>query len=207
MKPKLLTPSTDKTGWKSGRLTVLKFSRYVDNPGVKTRTALWLCQCECGNMIEVRNCNLNSKATKSCGCMLVEHIKAVGQAKISDKSSFKHLYNGYKREALKMNREFKLNEDEFRKLTSSDCHYCGIGPSKEIKGNGKKIFKGGSYKYNGVDRFDNNKGYEMNNCVPCCWKCNNAKNNMSISEFKEWINKIYNYYIQFHPTIKAPLSN
>jgi hypothetical protein len=106
-----------------------------------------------------------------------------------------------------MNREFKLNEDEFRKLTSSNCHYCVIEPSKEIKGNGSKIFKGGSYKYNGVDRFDNSKGYELNNCVPCCWKCNNAKNNMNIFEFKEWINKIYTHYIQSHPSIKAPLSN
>ena len=59
MKPKLLNPSTDKTGWKSGRLKVLKFSKYIDNPGVKTRTAMWLCQCECGNITEVRNSNLN----------------------------------------------------------------------------------------------------------------------------------------------------
>jgi len=81
-----------------------------------------------------------------------------------------------------------------------------IDQEERVKGNGKKIFKGGSYKYNGVDRFNNNKGYELDNCVPCCWKCNNAKNNMNISEFKEWIYRIYTYYYQ-SPSIKAPLSN
>lgn len=195
MEKKRLTPKKDRTGETYGKLTVLKFSKYVGESELKTRTSLWLCECECGNTIEVRNSNLTSSSTKSCGCLLKEHNKKLGLSRISDNSSFKHLYNEYKRNALKNNRVFKLTEEEFKYLTSSNCHYCGIGPSKEIIGNGSKIFKGGSYKYNGIDRFNNELGYEKENSVPCCWKCNNAKKDMGVLEFKKWIEQIYKFYI------------
>lgn len=31
------------------------------------------------------------------------------------------------------------------------------------------------YTYNGVDRLDSSMGYTPDNCVPCCWECNNMK--------------------------------
>lgn len=42
------------------------------------------------------------------------------------------------------------------------------------------------YIYSGIDRVDNNKGYEDNNVVACCWKCNNAKAQQTKDEFLMW---------------------
>jgi hypothetical protein len=51
----------------------------------------------------------------------------------------------------------------------------------------------GNYKYNGLDRVDNNRGYEKDNIVPCCETCNKAKLQMSLGEFLNWIKRVYNY--------------
>jgi len=121
MKPKLLKPSTDKTGWISGRLTVLKFSKYIDNPGVKTRTALWLCQCECGNTIEVRNSNLNSKATKSCGCIRSEYMSNKnykhGQCKTS-------AYKSAMSRLMHMKRKYRL--PKWADIESKPVAFCTL---------------------------------------------------------------------------------
>lgn len=62
-------------------------------------------------------------------------------------------------------------------LISSPCYYCG-----QILEN-----------FNGIDRVDSSKEYTKDNCVSCCKYCNWAKNDLSISEFKNHINKINNY--------------
>lgn len=46
---------------------------------------------------------------------------------------------------------------------------------------------------NGIDRVDNSKGYTSDNCVPCCWACNNAKKNNSSSEFLAWVDGVYTF--------------
>ena len=66
----------DLTGQQFGFLTVLKQSRNKDNKGgIK-----WLCQCECGNIVEVSSSNLRRKkeGTVSCGCK-----KSKGEHKIA----------------------------------------------------------------------------------------------------------------------------
>ena len=45
----------------------------------------------------------------------------------------------------------------------------------------------------GIDRFDNDNGYIISNCVPCCWMCNNMKSSYTDKEFMNQINKIYNH--------------
>ena len=35
-----------------------------------------------------------------------------------------------------------------------------------------------------MDRKDNNKGYEKDNVVPCCWRCNNGRGNLF--SYEEW---------------------
>lgn len=49
----------DITGKQFGRLTA---SHYVGD-------GQWECECECGNRVVVKTCNLNSGNTKSCGCL------------------------------------------------------------------------------------------------------------------------------------------
>ena len=54
----------DITGKKFGKLTVL--SRCGST---KQKQAVWLCQCECGNYINVLGNHLKSGHTTSCGCI------------------------------------------------------------------------------------------------------------------------------------------
>lgn len=59
----------DLTGQIFGKLTVLQpLSKRIDNKVV------WLCQCECGNTVEVISANLVKNNTLSCGCYHKEKI-------------------------------------------------------------------------------------------------------------------------------------
>jgi len=121
--------------------------------------------------------SLKSKHTRSCGCLQIESRKlAYGEA------AFNRLLLKYKLGAESRNLEFKLSKQEFKYLTKQDCHYCNIEP-KQIFINEKH---NGNYTYNGIDRKDNNRGYIIDNCVPCCFICNRAKNNLSYNEFIKW---------------------
>ena len=54
----------------------------------------------------------------------------------------------------------------------------------------------GDFVYNGLDRVDNEKGYTIDNVVPCCKHCNYAKRNRSVEEFIDWIAQVYEYSVQ-----------
>lgn len=54
----------DLTGMQFGKLTVLKKSGNKAKDG----NPLWLCRCECGNMIETTKRRLITGNTSSCGC-------------------------------------------------------------------------------------------------------------------------------------------
>ena len=57
----------DLTGQRFGKLTVKQFLKIG-----KDRSAIWLCDCDCGNTTEVSTKKLNSGNTKSCGCLQSE---------------------------------------------------------------------------------------------------------------------------------------
>ena len=65
-------------------------------------------------------------------------------------------------------------------LISSSCTYCG-----QIQEN-----------FNGLDRIDSNKDYTLNNVTSCCKRCNQAKNDMNVIEFKKHVIKMYKYLIE-----------
>lgn len=60
----------DLTGQKFGRLTAIKATDKRKN-----RKVVWLCQCECGNFIEVPSDSLRQSKTKSCGCLKKDVMK------------------------------------------------------------------------------------------------------------------------------------
>lgn len=101
------------------------------------------------------------------------------------------LYRRYEEQAKKRGIEFNLSKEKFHYMTQMDCHYCGMGPSNFYQ---KTRITSGGYKYNGLDRVDSKIGYLPSNVVPCCKRCNHAKNDMSETEFKEWLEKIYAHW-------------
>lgn len=57
-------PIIDLTGKRFGKLVVLHQSEFQ----AKGKPQRWVCQCDCGNIIEVGSANLRRGATTSCGC-------------------------------------------------------------------------------------------------------------------------------------------
>ena len=160
-----------------GRLTVQRVMRE------KARIRL-LCQCKCGTRILVQARHVVNGRTQSCGCFAAEQSKtrnSILRRKPLGTASFNNLYGQYRSTAKKFAHEFALTKNQFRELTQKNCRYCGTPPSAE------HCAGYGAYRYNGIDRADNEKGYTVENSVPCCYFCNRAKSKRSAEEYKEWL--------------------
>ena|SRR5208282_3819532 len=64
-----------------------RFGRLVARIRVGSRggLALWKCECDCGNFVEVTSQKLRTGTKKSCGCWWVEHFKT---------NNLRHGWNG-----------------------------------------------------------------------------------------------------------------
>lgn len=80
----------------------------------------------------------------------------------------------YKKSAKARSIPFILSDEQCENFYKKKCGYCGDVMITL-----------------GIDRIDNTIGYEYDNCIPCCSKCNFMKHVLTLSEFKEHINKIY----------------
>jgi hypothetical protein len=160
-------------GKKFGRLTVIASAGRT-----KYGKSKWLCKCDCGNEKEISSKHFKNGDTKSCGCLRHEHP---GMKPKEDICACSNLLfnNNYKSNAIRKGVAFELTLEEFIKITSSDCFYCGSKPSSIQRRQNHQGF----YIYNGIDRVDNSIGYIKENVVPCCWECNSAKKTMSIEIF------------------------
>lgn len=98
----------------------------------------------------------------------------------------------YKNGAKKRKLEYKLTTEEFNKLTKGNCHYCGSEPLSLQKGQGKTS---GDYLHNGIDRKSSKIGYEKDNVVSCCKRCNFMKHALFEKDFLNHIKKIYKYQL------------
>ena len=79
--------SKDITGQRFGRLTVFRDSGKRD----KGKNIIWVCHCDCGNECEVITANLNSHATKSCGCLKKETEMVRAKQMIASEKRKKHI--------------------------------------------------------------------------------------------------------------------
>ncbi len=163
-------------GHRFGKLVV------VERAGVDdSNYALYSCRCDCGNTHVAAARYLKEGRIQSCGCL------TTGRKAISpDYSAFNRLYGRYKEGATKRGYEFHLTKEEFRDLTSSECFYCGAKPLHI-----QTVPKTNSeYKFNGIDRINNSRGYVYDNCVPSCETCNKAKRVLDANEFIQWAIRI-----------------
>lgn len=95
------------------------------------------------------------------------------------------LYNYYKikTEKRKKNIEFNLSIEDYTNLIKCDCIYCGAKPTNKYR---MKYVDGDAfYIYQGIDRIDPDKHYDIHNVVPCCINCNAAKRLQNVNEFTE----------------------
>lgn len=179
-------------GKKFGILTVLEFSHYkIRNYDKTKRQSCWKCQCACGSIKIITTHSLKN-GIKSCGC-----LPKGAKRKAPGVAGLNALYYRYKYRAKLAKRSFTLSKKFFKDITSQDCHYCGASPnsisaSRSTLNNqmSEEGLKNSIYKYNGIDRIDNNKGYISGNVVSCCGECNWLKGTFEYNEFINLIKKI-----------------
>ncbi len=166
----------DLVGRGIGRLTVVRKTKRRSSSG----SVYWECLCDCGNISLVRTDSLHGKGRliRSCGCLRVDRARETKSLECG-KASFNRVVDAYVTNAAKRGYSFELSKEDIANLVSGPCFYCGSPPSNVSS----RKNSNGSFKYNGIDRVDNSIGYNKTNCVSCCFKCNRAKDTMSVDEF------------------------
>lgn len=171
----------DEIGNRYGDLTVLEYA----GSGKEFKNghdggAAWLCICDCGNDHIALGTKLRMGISKSCGCR---------NRLPSGEASLNQAISGMKTRAKARGKAWNLSPDQTRKLVDSSCEYCGVHPSNKVQGNTCN----GAYVYSGIDRVDNDMGYEKENVVACCSDCNKAKGTKTVKEFMEYIKRIFGH--------------
>lgn len=178
-----------------GKLTIIEYAGML--PTGKKKTSAWKCKCECGNTTIVRQGNLKSGTTSSCGCIKLSENRKEDQtsllgkkfAKLEVISFFKKERKAYgKRKTTKTYWKCLCNCGNYcivqrNNLVSKNTKSCGcllVEKNQKLKGkgiqsnilpSGKAAFNAyfGSYKYR-----SKNKSIEFS---------------LSESEFQEIISK------------------
>ena len=165
----------------------------------------WECKCDCG---EVFTCRENQIPNRY-GCISCTHSKVGIETAQKKANGLKHvglinrLLKDYKAGAVKRNHEFEITFEEFVNLLLGNCAYCGAEPIVHEYEKQYMQITEEPFKHNGIDRIDPNKGYTKDNCVSCCSKCNYAKHDMSLEEYKQWLEQSYKHLMSSSSTIPA----
>ena len=94
----------------------------------------------------------------------------------------------YKEAARVRGIEYLLSKDQAFDMIVKPCVYClseGSNSRVVYTNDGDEMFP-----YNGIDRVENDKGYLVDNVVPCCKRCNLAKRDASIDEWMTWLQSL-----------------
>jgi 5-methylcytosine-specific restriction endonuclease McrA len=187
-KPRGVELNQLKIGEKFNHLIILK----LDHVEWKYNRSnfYYLCQCSCGKEKVIDKNSIRRGVTQSCGCY---HRKQNGLAHRKEKysASMSGIYGLYRIRAKNKSINFELTKEQFKKITSQNCFYCGESPSQYTKSHKHHFY--GAYKHNGLDRINSKQGYTIKNVVACCKYCNYAKNDLTTTKFLNHIRKIYEY--------------
>ena len=159
-----MNPKHNLIGQRFGKLTVVKQS-----PSHQGRS-MWLCNCDCGNKKVIMGHSIKTCKTMSCGSC-ASFTANMEPARYSE-------FVKYKGNAIKRGLSFNISSELFKALTQKPCIYCGVTPTKSRKSECKIPIH-----FTGIDRKDNTKGYEEDNCFPCCRVCNFGKGKMPHEEY------------------------
>lgn len=165
-------------GQKFGQLTVRGLLESREGRGY------WVCVCECGNERIANTSDLRKGRIYRC-----KKCKSLAGVEGFLEGAKKQVCLSYKRNATRRGHIFDLTFDRFCFYIVQPCFYCGETLSNCYKQRGE----GREFRYNGIDRLDNTKGYEEGNVVSCCGQCNRAKGTLSKDDFIAWIKRVSNW--------------
>lgn len=154
-----------------------------------------LCKCDCGVTKRIYVDNLRSGMTISCGCFREENSSKMGIKFGKDGGLKRRKYSTVESSARDLFQKYikrnpgNLEFKKFYELTQQNCHHCGSAPNQKylVKNVTDDL---GVYIYNGLDRINNLKGYDVDNIVPCCGICNFMRHTQSLDGFYNQIIKI-----------------
>lgn len=112
----------------------------------------------------VRQARKAAAIRKVYRCVKCSSILAVQGDYCTGHSIIARRRSQYMHKAKERGLRFALSYDEMHDLLGRPCAYCGG--------------EGG-----GIDRIDSDKGYEAGNVNPCCWECNQMKNDTPLAEW------------------------
>lgn len=181
--PKQVKYTPIKIGESHNRLTAIEH----------IKASMWLWECKCGNTVKCTGTSVRRGNRKSCGCLHREKTtRNLKKRKKPNKEACKNtLFLALRARATRRKIPFLLERNEVDHLTQQPCHYCGALSSSVQR----VSFNEDELAYNGIDRVDNSKGYELTNVVPCCKLCNQAKNSLTVDEFVSWVRKVNEYFV------------
>lgn len=171
IKPK--ANSIDLTGQIFSRLTVLgPVGRH------KSGKILWLCQCSCGNIVEVKTDNLKLRKVMSCGCLSIERISNLRKTHGLSRTRIYRVWAGM------INRCVDPNNGSYSRYGGK-----GVGVCLEWQHSFDSFYAHVSilpfFNLSGytIDRIDNSKGYFPGNVrwVTMAQQCRNKSNNVNLT--------------------------
>ena len=172
----------DLTGRRFGRLIVLSIT---DKRAF--HRAVWVCQCDCGNIVEVSAGRLLSSHTKSCGCL---------QKARATESHIKHGKSETRLYSIWAGMIKRCTNEEAKNYM--DYGGRGITVCDEWRNSFEVFYEwamaNGYSDQLTIDREDNNKGYSPENCRWITHKeqNNNRRSNRNLTyngethNMKEW---------------------
>lgn len=168
-----------------GHYKILEYVRLVKRESNKKVDIFFKVQCiHCGSIRE-EELYSNSGWNRYPNCPECPRMEL---------TYYERRFKEYQQSAKKRNIDWNLTLQEFINIATQKCHYCGEDPIYQYRIIGNKTETGDII--NGIDRVDSSKGYNINNCVPCCTHCNVMKMHYSEKEFLNKVMQIYNHRIK-----------
>jgi hypothetical protein len=143
---------------------------------------MYQTRCDCGEESVKRATSLRCGKTHSCGCLQRE-ASAAAQRRYKENPAVSLRVRQYLNRAEQKGILLTLSRAELVALVTKPCHYCGGMDSCSTRKH--------TAACNGIDRIDNAQGYVAGNVVPCCGRCNKAKNDQTQADFLSWVRQVY----------------
>lgn len=144
-----MAKAKDLAGKRFGRLKCIKIAK----KRFKGERIRWVCECSCGNSVEIFSENLLSGNTKSCGCLSHERIASHGM-------SNSRIYQLWSQMKQRCNNENNLHYKNYGgrgiKLCDDWISFKSFYDWAILNGYGDRLT---------IERLDNDKGYSSDNCT------------------------------------------